>query len=185
MPEITPVAATTAITPTKVLVAMGIRCVLHVFKGPAASDLDNTTNLLYGYKIDDFSRGESSVAQTAVPSEGIMEELASGLVSGGEVGLKFSFDPDAGDPPIVRPDQGIVYTPQAVLWYGFLTTDKKGLVAYGEFPVNISGFGEISLAKGQPGASSMKFRTTGEGALVGRNKVNKTIIYNPQNQSTP
>ena len=179
MPDPTPAAATTLITPVPVLVNAGLRCVLHFFTGPSATDLDSSTNYLYGYKIDDFTIGGTVIEQVDVPSEEIMKLFASGLATGGDVDLKFAFDPEAGSPPLVRPKQGIVYTPQAVLWFGFLTEDKTGLVAYGELPVNIAEFGSCSLPKGQPGISGMKLKQSGEGAILGRTKVGKCLLYNP------
>ena len=177
MPESIPIDAKTKITPISVLISAGIRCILHFFNGPNASSLDNTTNHLKGYIIEDFVIGESTVEQIEVPSENIIKIFASGMVTGGDITLKLGFDPDAGTPPLVKPNQGIVYTPQGVLWFGFLTVDKKGLVAYGELPVNISAFGEINLPKGQPGTSSMKFKITGEGAILGRENVGKLLKY--------
>ncbi|MCL2304631.1 MAG: hypothetical protein FWC43_04740 [Planctomycetaceae bacterium] len=171
------VSASTNVTTTPVLISSGLRCVLQFFTAPNSSALDGI-NHLKGRIISDFTIGEFSIDQIEVPSEEVEKMFASGEVTGGDVSLKFSFDPDQGAaPPLMKPDQGIVYTPQSMLWFGFLTKDKSGLVAYGELPVNVSGFGEVGLPKGQPGTSSMKFKITGEGSKLGKSNVNKIISY--------
>lgn len=178
--------ATTDVTPLSVLVGNGIRCILHLFKSPAQGDIDTRKNLLYGYKVDGFQKSESTVDQTEISAEGIIAAFASSKVTGGDVTLNFSYDPTFGAMPIVEPVAGITYAPQAMLWFGFLDPDsligddpEPALIPFGEFPVNISGFGEINIQKGQPGTSSLKFKITGEGEKTLTSQINdgNNILY--------
>ena len=180
--------ATTDIKQLPNLTGKGVRAVLHVFNAPNQGSIDTTKNLLYGYNITSFTRGETSIEQTKVASPGDKALFVAGEASGGDITIGLAYDPTMGEPPIIKPVQGVTYAPQAVIWFGFLdplaAETAPELIPFIELPVNISAFGEINMPEGQVATSAMKFKESGDGVKTIRSQINNgnNILYKGSGQ---
>ena len=147
------------------LVSKGIHAMLFALKRIGGTvQADTSVNLLYGYPIGGFTKGEESAEQEEFQDQirgGIYKTFVGGAIDPGDIIFNAYFSPTMGKPEIEGAINSTIITPQFVLLLARKQSDTllQGFLAAG---VNYSGGNDIKGDYGKIIGSSLKFKASGK-----------------------
>ena len=147
------------------LVAKGIHAMLfRIERQGTGYRTDTTKNLLYGYPIGNFTKGEESVESEEFQDQirgGSYKNHVAGAIDAGDITFNAYFDVNVGKPDIEGVVNSTVFTPQFAL---ILARKKSDTMLEGFFSagVNYLGGNDIKGDYGKVIATSLKFKISGK-----------------------